>query len=198
MHPTYSQLCADHYNFLRLLRHLETEIAAFDNDPGNQACLATILDIFDYVQHYPEQWHHPVEDLVFDVLIAKQGVDSERFLVTKAEHKSLEALTRRASELFTAVANDTVVPKHHLISSAREFITRQIEHIARENSQLYPLMASVVSDSEWDRIREQINNRRDPLFDQAIKSEYRSLYKSIMQSEDHLTSCGSARQLKHA
>lgn len=196
MHPTQSQLNADHYNFLRLLRCLESEITCYEADQASHAKLAVILDIFEYVQIYPEKFHHPIEDLVFELLLIKQVQGSEDVWAIKSEHKKLEELTRRAAQLFTSVANDTVVSVEDLITVTREFISRQLDHINRENRLVYPLLEKNISDQEWDEITAKVSVGNDPVFNDSIKKEYKNLYKAIVQSERGVAIDAMAKPIK--
>lgn len=221
MHPLQSQLYADHYNFLRLLTFLEAEIACYeanslDMDNGRHARLAVVLDILDYIQTYPERWHHPLENAAFERLLIKQVPNSDQIWGLKSEHKKLEALTHKAMSLFASVANDVVVPVEELVKAAREFIQRQQEHISLENKLAYPLMTEYLSDTDWDDLGRQVSRKIDPLFggeqntgdavatktidhsrlldkDRALHSEYRNLYKMIMQAERGVATGVSAR-----
>jgi hemerythrin-like domain-containing protein len=197
MHPTQSQIFADHHNFLRLLRCLEAEIACYEADEAWSANLPVILDIFDYVQFYPEQYHHPLEDALFELLLAKQVGDAAQIRAMQVEHKTLEALTRKASQLFTSVANDSVVPVHELVRVTREFLDKQIAHINREHHLLCPLLAESVSDAEWDAIAATVaRHKKDPLFDKAIIDEYENLYHAILQAESSVVIGATARPIQ--
>lgn len=193
MHPTQSQLFADHHNFLRLLRCLEVEISCYEQSQPGSAHLSVILDIFDYVQFYPEQYHHPLEDALFDLLIARELENADQLQAMKAEHKALDALTRKASRLFNSVANDSVVPVNELVSVTREFLNRQIDHITRENRCVYPLLSANISETEWNEITASVAQRKDPLFSKAIIDEYRDLYDAILRAESAIAVGSTAR-----
>lgn len=214
MHAYQSQLYADHYNFLRLLRFLESEIACYESDNEGQARLDVILDMFDYFQTYPERWHHPFEDAMFELLLIKQVPNADQIWSLKSEHKKLEQLTHHASELFSSVANDIVVPMDELVNATREFIHRQQEHINLENRYVYPLLDEHLNDSDWHAIGKKVRSRVDPLFslqedesvkqaqdlsssqwqrERALKAEYRNLYRSIMQAERGVALGATAR-----
>lgn len=196
MHPAQSQLFADHHNFLRLLRCLEAEISYYELHQSWRADLSVILDIFDYVQFYPEQYHHPLEDEVFDLLLSKGIGEARELLAMKTEHKELEALTHRASNLFSMVANDNPVPAHMLVSVTREFLIRQLDHINRENRCVYPLMSANVSDAEWDAMLASVVHRKDPLFGKGIIAEYRDLYGAITKAESGVMAGATARAIQ--
>ncbi|MCW8194302.1 hypothetical protein F6455_05855 [Proteobacteria bacterium 005FR1] len=195
MHPAQSQLFADHHNFLRLLRCLEAEVSYYEFHQSWRAHISVILDIFDYVQFYPEQYHHPLEDEVFDLLLDKGVGDARELWAMKSEHKELEALTHRASNLFNMVANDNPVPADLLVTVTREFLIKQLEHINRENRHVYPLMAEHVSDAEWDSMLASVVHRKDPLFGKGIIAEYRDLYNAITKAESGVMAGATARAI---
>lgn len=183
MHSTQSQLFADHHNFQRLLNCFEAELAWYEKDQPWRANLAIILDIFDYIQFYPETYHHPSEEAVYELLLQKEVEQSEVIRALKAEHRELEEVTRRARTLFNAIANDSVVPVNKLVEVSREFLERQREHIRRENEIIYPLLSAHVSHEEWERVTQELEEQRDPLFSEAIEEEYSSLYDAILEAE---------------
>ncbi len=214
MHAYQSQLYADHYNFLRLLHFLESEIACYEADLERHPRLDVILDIFDYIQTYPERWHHPFEDAIFELLLIKQVPSADQIWGLKSEHKKLEQLTQQASELFSSVANDVVVPVEELVDVTREFIRRQQEHINIENRIAYPLIEQYLTEKDWDAVGKKVRAKIDPLFtlaaaqsddqvadlassqwlrDRALKAEYRNLYKTIMQMERGVSIGATAR-----
>lgn len=183
MHSTQSQLFADHHNFLRLLNCFEAELAWYEKDQPWDANLAVILDIFDYIQFYPETYHHPAEEAVYDLLLAKSVEESGVIAELKAEHRELEEIARKARTLFNAIANDSVVPVHKLVAVSREFLERQREHIRRENELVYPLLSAYVSHEEWEGVARELEKQRDPLFSRGIEDEYNSLYDAILEAE---------------
>lgn len=183
MHPTQSQLFADHHNFQRLLNCFEFELAWYEKDQPWRADLAVILDIFDYIQFYPETYHHPTEEGIYELLLEKASEHADLINELKAEHRELEEITRQARLLFNAIASDSVVPMQKLLEVSREFLARQREHMKRENEFIYPLLSQHVSYEEWEHVTGELEQARDPLFSQAIEDEYSSLYDAILEAE---------------
>jgi len=184
MHPLQRQLYKDHYHFQRLLYCLQKEINCYDADTEESPNLPVILDALDYVQTYPERWHHPIEDVIFNCLLEKDITERAAIESLLAEHKELEHLTKRACQLFTAVANDCVVPIDELTDVARQFILRQSAHLDRENELVYPLMNQYLSQDDWDRIAQSLEQIADPLFDKPLQADYENLYQSIVEMEN--------------
>ncbi|MGH1469669.1 MAG: hemerythrin domain-containing protein [Cellvibrionaceae bacterium] len=195
MHPTQSQLYADHYNHLRLLRFLEAEVDCFECGEDWHVRLPVILEIFDYLHAYPERRHHPIEEAAFELLL-KKGVDnSEDIWAIRAEHTKLEELTRKASQLFTAVANDIVISKEELVFVTKAFLTRQFEHIYRENFEFYPVFERDISDKEWDSIERKVDKKYGVQPKNVLCDEYKNIYKTILHFDKETNPEAIARSI---
>lgn len=195
MHALLSQLYADHYNALRLLRCFESELACIESQEDWHDRLPIILDILEYVRVYPEKFHHPIEDLAFDKLLVKDVPGASTIWGIKAEHVKLEKMTQKAQQLFANVANDVVVSMEELLSTAGEFIARQTDHINCENSMIFPLFEKYLSDEDWSAIQQKIDLKKDPLFEQRVREEYKSLYQAILKAEGGLSEVAMAKPI---
>lgn len=182
MHPTQSQLFADHHNFQRLLNCFEVELSWYEKGQPDRVNLPVILDIFDYVQFYPETYHYPAEEAIYQLLAERNVENAELIAQLESEHKELDELTRRARQLFNAVANDSVVPVSKLIAIGREFLERHREHIDKENKFVYPLLSKHVSDDEWERITQEVEER-DPFIIGVLEDEYESIFETILEAD---------------
>ncbi|MGI1678548.1 MAG: hemerythrin domain-containing protein [Cellvibrionaceae bacterium] len=181
MHPIQSQLYADHYNHLRLLRFLEAEVDCFESGEDWHVRLPVILEVFDYLHAYPERRHHPVEEAAFELLLKKNAGNSADIWGIRAEHKKLEELTRKANQLFVAVANDIVVSRDELVFVTKEFLNRQFEHIYRENFEIYPVFEKEINDSEWDNINLKVDKQFGVQAKNVFCDDYKNLYKTILR-----------------
>jgi len=61
-------LYSEHGYFLSLLDALEQEAEKLQ--PGRVPDYHLLLDIVDYLTHYPDQYHHPREDLLFAKMLS--------------------------------------------------------------------------------------------------------------------------------
>ncbi|NIB42047.1 hypothetical protein HBA55_20750 [Pseudomaricurvus alkylphenolicus] len=185
MHPIEKQLHKDHYHFSRLLRCLQRQVESLESDSRVENPLSLILDALDYIKVYPERWHHPVEDVIFAHIARSHPQHAKKIAAIHAEHQDLEQSTRDLDALFTAIANDTVVPMDRLMRDSREFLMRQLSHIDRENELTYPLMAECLSDGDWQELEAQIEAADDPLFGDNLRQEYMELLDYVLESEAH-------------
>ena len=181
MNRIYRQLCRDHKHMQQLLdafEHLLQELGRRDRDPST---LSLILDALDYISVYPDRWHHPVEDLVFECLLEKPIVNRAAVMGTMAEHRKLASATRHMNTLFYAVANDAAVVREKLLGAARDYLKLQRDHMQRENCVIFPLVEQHLTGNDWTRIQENLQLQRDPMFNPGLKRMYEALHEHLIE-----------------
>ncbi|MGI9288896.1 MAG: hemerythrin domain-containing protein [Pseudomonadales bacterium] len=183
MHPLMQQLYEDHHHMQRLLYCLQKEVSYFEAGKAAEAELSLILDAMDYFQLYPEKWHHPVEDVIFEILLTKNISESAMIQEIVDEHLRLEKMTQREKALFNAISHGSQVPTAELIDVHREFVAAQAGHIERENHQIYPLIRKYMTDADWQVVETRMATPADPLFGDNIREDYQALYQRIVDSE---------------
>jgi len=183
MHKIQRQLHKDHFHLQRLLNCFSHEIDCYDYDSKRMADLDIILSALDYVHIYPDKWHHPAEDVIFEKLIQKQVKESELIKELQSEHQQIIQETNKVLDLFNCVAEDCIITADELLTAARHFITLQRHHLEKENEHIYPLMDTAFSEKDWGEIEKNVTLQNDPLFDTSSKNEYDHLYRYIVALE---------------
>ncbi len=187
MHPIERQLYLDHLHITQVLRCFERALDGYRNQSDSAGYLALILDVLDYIEVYPQRWHHPVEDRIYALLLQRVPTLLEVGLSLTAEHKRLEQLTNELNHLFTAIANDSMVPMSHLMRISDEFLEEQLAHLERENRQVFPLLARTLCDPDWQQLERECGLLQDPLFGDRLRQDYENLHASILTLDRHLS-----------
>lgn len=181
MNNIYRQLCCDHKHMQKLLDVFEALLQQLGKPERDPATLSMILDALDYFSVYPDQWHHPVEDLIFERLL-RQPVDVRDVITsTIKEHQQIADATRKMNSFFYAVANDAAVEREQLFGAARAYIALQRRHLEKENNVLLPLVAELLTEADWEEIRSQLELRDSALFNAGVKRLYESLYNDLAE-----------------
>ena len=183
MHTIQRQLHTDHYHLQRLLNCLSHEIDCYDFDSKRVPDLDIILSALDYVRTYPDKWHHPSEDIIFNKLLQKEVKESKLIKQLQNEHERIVLETKEINELFNSVADDCIVSAVELLSSARKYIAMQKKHLNKENEFVYPLMETEFTEQDWREIEKEVKIQSDPLFNNRSKKEYDQLYRYILDLE---------------
>lgn len=180
MHPLMTRLHNDHRRFQRLFQCLKQEILSLRGGSQRPVDLAVLLDAIDYIQTYPEKWHHPVEDQICQCLLQKKISQHRQVAAILAEHEQLEQLTEQLSQQIYSVASDCTLPITELIDIAEEFVLQQSAHIDSENLLLYPLIEKYLTDTDWCAIETGVAASVDPLFDTPQQERYETLYQHLV------------------
>lgn len=170
----------EHVNLARLLRYFQAEVAKLGTD--ERPPITMIQDMLDYISQYPERWHHPLEDMVFEHLLTKNPEGQQKLRQVMAEHESLERLTAQLKVEFDALAMDRAVPMDRLKSDAEKFLTLQLEHLNLEEAEIYPMAEKYLGDGDWKELEQRLQTSDDPIFD-VSKAEFEHVLQAIIDYE---------------
>lgn len=174
-------LLDEHRNIKKLLHVLEQELDVFDHsDSPDYEILQAIIE---YFQDYPESYHHPKEDMVFEKLKLRDPALASRVGDVKDEH---EVETKRLDNFAQAV-EDVLAGRELLRKSfhdvAHDFIEHQRKHMDKEELLLFPAAVNALLAEDWKEIDGRLNDRKDPLFDGVTQKKFNALQKTILRWE---------------
>lgn len=181
MTKLYQQLREDHKNLVKVLDVLEREIALYDTreESGTEKPdITLILDIMDYVQHYPERFHHPLEEAAFDYLNEHQLGNAEAIAGIRSEHKVLEIGSSKVRTLIDSINLGEPVALDKLHEALANFHQEQLDHLRREERTVFKDIHDL-DDAASDEILARIELKQDPLFAEAATQQFEELIKYI-------------------
>jgi hemerythrin-like domain-containing protein len=178
----------EHANIATLLRTLEWQVAAFENDslPDYEVIRATL----DYFRSFPDVCHHPKEDLIFAKLRERNPAAAEKIGDLRKAHEQLAARVRKAAAGVRAVLDDVEVSRDAVVRWAGDFIDRQREHINMEESIFFPAVERSLTAKDWSDLTPLMTTADDPLFGVQVGARFEQLRKMILvwQAEDEAAS----------
>lgn len=188
MDTIYRQLCCDHQAMQQMLDTFEQLLLDLfghsDRDPNTLSC---ILDALDYFSVYPDQYHHPLEDLMFARLLLKPVQNRDAIYKARMQHQQIASATKHICALFYAVANNAMVERKRLESTCSAYIQLQRTHIHLENSALFPQVERYLDAEDWRLIHMQAKNLDNPFFDNKMKKVYETLREHFTQHQTAAT-----------
>ncbi len=174
-------LLEEHRNIAKLLLVLEHELEVFDRseEPDYEILRAIIA----YFQDYPEDCHHPKEDIVFEKLKTRDPAVASRIGDVEAEH---EVETERLRKLVEAV--EEILAGREFLRQAfhdvvNDFIKHQRQHMDKEERLLFPAAVQRLRPEDWAAIDARLNDRKDPLFNGAVETKFQALQRTILRWE---------------
>ena len=172
----------DHKNYAVLLDLLSTEADKLEK--GDEPDFVRMYDIANYMVSYPDTFHHPHEELIFDVLRALDPDCSAQVLELNNEHKQLADTGLALRDAVNGAINDAIIPMDMILDNARAYINLLWKHMNMEEGSIFPKAKSTLEDTEWQMINDNISQVEDPLFGDVVQTQYAKLYEGIIQNTD--------------
>ena len=170
-----SRLQIEHDHIRRTLNLLEMQFLDLCREKNPDYTL--MRSILVYIQEYPEQAHHPLEDVIFSILIERTD-DTKLMKELIADHNNLEVVTRKLRKLLESIDNEPE-KKDELKQLLSKFISRQRQHLFIEEIKVYPLIKNVLTKSDWDHAQTIVQLKDDPVFGSRTQADYETLYREI-------------------
>jgi hemerythrin-like domain-containing protein len=170
-----NRLLVEHDHILRKLNLLELQY--LDMCRGKVPDYSLMRSIIVYIQEYPEQIHHPLEDMIYSILLKRvDDVEFVQELIT--EHTQLEVVTRRLRDSIESLSSD-IASKEELKQQLSEFLVGQRQHIYTEEIKVYPLVQSVLTKEDWRQLQSMVPILDGPIFGRRTRDDYERLYREI-------------------
>jgi hemerythrin-like domain-containing protein len=174
-------LLDEHRNIEKLLRVLEQELEVFDHSESPD--YEILQAVIDYFQDYPESYHHPKEDIVFEKLKLREPAAAAQVGDAEAEHE-VETIRLRQ---FARAVEDVLAGREFLRQTfhnvVHDFIEHQRQHMNKEERLLFPAAAKALRPEDWAEIDARLNDRKDPLFDDTAEKKFHALQQTIVRWE---------------
>jgi hemerythrin-like domain-containing protein len=172
-------LLEEHRNIDKLLLVLEHELEVFDRseEPDYEILQAVI----QYFQDYPENFHHPKEDMVFEKLKVRDPAAANRIGDVEAEHQVETMRLRRLVEAVEEILAGREFLRQTFHDVVHDFIEHQRQHMDKEERLLFPAAVKGLRPDDWAEIDARLNDRKDPLFNGVIETKFQALQRMILR-----------------
>jgi len=171
----------EHRNIEKLLLVLERELSVFDR--GERPDYQVIHAIIAYFLVYPNAYHHPQEDMVFEKLKSCDPAAAANIGDLAAEHRSGAKRLQRVAQAVESVLSDREVLRETVHDIVRDFIEHERSHIAMEERDFFPAAVRVLQPQEWAEIALKLTDRKDPLFSETVEEGFEAVRGYIWQLE---------------
>lgn len=170
-----NRLLVEHEHILRTLNLLEMQF--LDLCRGKAPDYSIMRSSIVYVQEYPEQVHHPLEDMIFSILLERvDDVEFVQELIT--EHTQLEVVARKLRESLESLKSG-IAPMEELKQQLSKFLLGLRQHIYIEETEVYPLVQSFLTKKDWKKLHSMEPILDAPSFGRRTRNDYEHLYREI-------------------
>ena len=175
------ELHKEHVHLEKVFNILDQQVERISTDDTPDYYL--IMDITNYIQHYPDLIHHPKEDRIYDIFMhrIKKSETKELVKQLQKDHQTLPTETIKLQKLLEKVIHSVVlVSREEIQNQINLFLEAQRKHMNLEEEQLFPLIKETLTEEDWQHLEETKQQQIDPLFGDSIDgNRYEKLYQSI-------------------
>jgi hemerythrin-like domain-containing protein len=150
MPKAIEQLQIDHRNMTRLLALLRRELDAYRG--GGTLDFELLNGIMDYTLNYPDLCHHPMENLIYERMVARDPQAKPAVGDLLKEHAHLGELTRKLAAALQNISRDSEIPRSWFESIVEDYLSSNERHIAGEEKIFFPQAALVLRPEDWAAI----------------------------------------------
>ncbi len=168
----------DHANMAKMLDALERQLQVFD--AGETPDYDIVRGVVDYCLDYPDLYHHPKEDLVFERLEAVDPEAAAKVGDLPGAHAELAALARHFRDAVEAVLGDLEVPRGRFDETLRAFLDATRRHMTMEERAFLPAARRALSAADLAEIDARLDPRGDPLFGAPSQERFAALRQDIL------------------
>ena len=159
------ELRNDHHHMMRIVRLIRYAAEMPEGDPqepGVSDRLELLQECIGYMQNYPEIRHHPIEDVIFDCLVARDPAASQYTSTLQDEHRVLADLNRGILASINDFSQGSDQTIERISSQAIAFADLQIRHMRIEESTVFPLANRKLTLADWKQVIEKSGQLPDP------------------------------------
>ena len=170
----------EHGNMAYLLDFLEGQVQVFSR--AEEPDYVLVMDVIEYTLNYPDLYHHPNEDLIYEKLEVRDPTAAAKVGNLKSEHEKLADMTRRFAAAVENVLAEAAMPRDRVVHLAQEFIDATRRHMEMEEATFFPSALNSLTDEDWAEIDETSKMRPDPLFGAEVAESFKTLSNEIRRA----------------
>lgn len=172
------ELRQEHRGIAEILGCLERQVhrVEFDERPDYEVIGAAL----DFFSAFPDRYHHPKEDLIYQRLAQRDQVSAWIVGDLAQAHEELARHLGTFVAAVRAVLGEAELPRDKLVGWARDFIDLQRRHLAMEEASFFPAAERALTAEDWAEVAEAAR-RRDLLLDaDGQRQDHEALRRSVL------------------
>ena len=167
----------EHKNFGELLNLIDKQ--RYNLEQGGNVDINLLQSLAEYLSGYPDECHHPVEDIVLRRLCLRDpGAMPDADRLSK-EHGEIERLTGLFATTVTATVNAGDAQTPELGEVMQQLVNYYRNHMMMEEEYFLPAAARVLSKEDWEAIELDLCACDGPLFSRAAHVRFQNLLEEI-------------------
>jgi hemerythrin-like domain-containing protein len=171
----------EHRNIEKLLCVLERELGVFAR--GDRPDYEVVHAVIGYFQVYPDAYHHPLEDLVFEKLKVRDAAAAEKIGDLAADHRRGADRLRQVAHAVESVLADRELLRETINDIIHDFVEHERRHMAMEERDFFPAAVKALRSQDWAEITSRSTDQKDPLFSEIVEERFEIVRRHILELE---------------
>lgn len=179
--PVLATLYAEHRYMSTLMKLLSDQLDAVEQ--GEDVDAHVLYESLHYMTHYPDAFHHPREDLVYQRAGELDHKIADSVDTLQREHDYIAKLgARTLGEVERWQAGE--LPASKALKLARDYIDAIYQHMNVEEKLVFPQIEKLLTPEDWRALEQEelINPVTDPVFGPQVAREYRNLARKARRA----------------
>ena len=182
MHKVLRKLYRDHASFTKLVDVFEHQITELKT--ADRSTLQLQLDLINYISNYADTIHHPIEDQLYQNVLARTDKGREALERLLIDHQIIIDMTRVLRRDLEALDKGTGVSRDEVERKGQEYIEAQREHQSFEESDAFPLLKDELESKDFDNAAGALPAEEDPLLSNELKENYPALFEHLSEGNE--------------
>jgi len=145
--------------------------------------LDMVCEVLEYMQAYPDVWHHPLEDAILKKLENRDVTTSKQIGDLEKHHERLAELTIELVAITKRILADETVSRDVFRQSVMSFVEKYRDHIRLEEELFFPAARRALTEADWEEIKSDFTDPGDPLFGSEASEHFMRLRFEIFQND---------------
>ena len=179
--PVLATLYAEHRYMSTLMKLLADQLDAVEQ--GEDVEAHVLYESLHYMTHYPDAFHHPREDMVYQLAGELDSKIADSVDTLQREHDYIAKLgAKTLREVERWQAGEVKVGK--TLELSREYIDAIYQHMNVEEKLVFPQIEELLRPEDWRALEQEdlINPVADPVFGPQVAREYRNLARKARRA----------------
>jgi acetyl esterase/lipase/hemerythrin-like domain-containing protein len=180
----------EHRYVFRLLPLLEAEAAKLKGN--RKADYERMEDIMHYMTHFPDRYHHPKEDLIFERM---SGLAPDAAAAVSRLRKDHRKMAEQGEALLAAIVSQRESPDRVKASKLADdlcYYARALRaHMSLEEAEILEPARRSLKERDWREIDRAIAPIIDPVFGERISARYLDLVQDYINDFISVSASGS-------
>ena len=140
-------------------------------------------DVIYYLQHYADRYHHPREDMAFELMLKHKPAlapDVKRLI---HEHRVIKTVGNKLYKYLEDIIEDAFIAREVVEAAPATCLVYYRNHINTEEMEVLPQAIHLLQEEDRAQVAAAVPTTPDPLFGNDIGARYRDLRIQIAREK---------------